>query len=568
MTQPPLRPPTTLQPRPKANPTSSSSSVGNQITVKTPLQSRAPSETRQPASARPRPAPITSDKAAVTLIRRVLCPQQTNVANDAWPIDELLPPLSSSNEVDLQLYTVIAIVVKELVYSWYGEITSDQAFVEEVIRIVAHCTRAVEGRLRKINLESLVFDEIPELVESHVLAYRISHGSALASQRSNSLRAVYHELNPHPALSPVPNPSSETLIAQQSRNEVDYRQMLVQSALAVLLPTEDLENACLRTLVTDVVAETILGKSVGGRVCEGWFVWTSITKLVEEVQALLKPRTTGKEMQVDSRSRLEKFGLLSERGDGTRPASNGRRSTLSEMAWRVLQYGYLTFISLQFVIVGLLTASSEPPRSWWSKKAAVDSPMVQSSEAPAVALRPLLDFKIFSLISSLMDLSFRMPWLSGSVALMQHHLIQSPFSLLRVGAVDGLLDQYLHHLLVTHFNPSLIPPVLSTIRTTLFPKNALPPPAPDPPSPEQQVEIRRRCAEALCALFPAMLHRAAGLSRQQLLQEVEVELDVWNDAYLNKHLAYQILELVMVRVLPEIGEKGVKELMEARGIEM
>ncbi len=105
----------------------------------------------------------------MTLIRRVLCPQQTNVPNDAWPIDELLPPLSSSNEVDLQLYTVIAIVLKELVYSWYGEITSDQAFVEEVVRIVAHCTRAVEGRLRKINLESLVFDEIPELVENHVL---------------------------------------------------------------------------------------------------------------------------------------------------------------------------------------------------------------------------------------------------------------------------------------------------------------------------------------------------------------------------------------------------------------
>ena len=252
---------------------------------------------------------------------------------------------------------------------------------------------------------------------------------------------MYHELSPHPALSPVPDPSSETLTAQQSRNEVDYRQLLVQGALAVLLPTEDLENACLRTLVTDVVAEMILGKSIGGRVCEGWFVWTSITKLVEEVQALLKPRTTGKEIEVDTRSRLEKFGLLSERGEGTRPASIGRRSTFSEIVWRVLQYGYLTFISLQFVIVGLFAAWSEPRRSWWSKKAAVDSPMVQSREAPAVALRPLLDFKIFSLVSSLMDLSFRMPWLSGSVALMQHHLIQSRFSLLRVGAVDGLLDQ-------------------------------------------------------------------------------------------------------------------------------
>lgn len=63
--------------------------------------------------------------------------------------------------------------------------------------------------------------------------------------------------------------------------------------------------------------------------------------------------------------------------------------------------------------------------------------------------------------------------------------------------------------------------------------------------------------------------RAARLSRDDddLVTEAELELDVWSDAYLNKHLAYQILDLVVVRVLPEMGEKGVKELMEARGIE-
>lgn len=60
-------------------------------------------------------------------------------------------------------------MVKELVYSWYGKITPDQAFVEEVVRIIAHCTRALEGRLRSMDLEGLVFDEIPELVENHVI---------------------------------------------------------------------------------------------------------------------------------------------------------------------------------------------------------------------------------------------------------------------------------------------------------------------------------------------------------------------------------------------------------------
>lgn len=167
MTQPHLRPPTTLQPQPKANPTSSSSSIARPISIRTPQHSRTSSENRQSSSRAPPVEESTSEKATANLIRRVLCSQQPN---DPRPIQELLPPLSSSNETDLQLYAIIAILVKELVYSWYGKITPDQAFVEEVVRIIAHCTRALEGRLRKIDLEALVFDEIPQLIENHILS--------------------------------------------------------------------------------------------------------------------------------------------------------------------------------------------------------------------------------------------------------------------------------------------------------------------------------------------------------------------------------------------------------------
>ena len=76
--------------------------------------------------------------------------------------------MTSSNDIDLQLYAIIAIVVKDLVQSWYGKITPDQGFVEEVVRIVAHCTTQLESRIRAVDLEGLVFDELPELVEAHI----------------------------------------------------------------------------------------------------------------------------------------------------------------------------------------------------------------------------------------------------------------------------------------------------------------------------------------------------------------------------------------------------------------
>jgi hypothetical protein len=111
---------------------------------------------------------VYSDSTVPSLIRRVLCPQVTSSSGQELAIDELLPPLTSSNDVDLQLYAIIAIIIKDAVYSWYGKITPDETFVEEVIKIVAHCTRALESRLRRIDLELLLLDEIPALIERHV----------------------------------------------------------------------------------------------------------------------------------------------------------------------------------------------------------------------------------------------------------------------------------------------------------------------------------------------------------------------------------------------------------------
>ena len=53
-------------------------------------------------------------------------------------------------------------------YSWYAKITPDHVFVEEVVRIIAHCTRALEERLRRVDFEELILDEIPALVDRHV----------------------------------------------------------------------------------------------------------------------------------------------------------------------------------------------------------------------------------------------------------------------------------------------------------------------------------------------------------------------------------------------------------------
>jgi hypothetical protein len=47
-------------------------------------------------------------------------------------------------------------------------------------------------------------------------------------------------------------------------------------------------------------------------------------------------------------------------------------------------------------------------------------------------------------------------------------------------------------------------------------------------------------------------------------RQVEELLDCLGDSYLNKHLVFGIVELIVVRLVPEVGERGVVELMEER----
>jgi hypothetical protein len=117
------------------------------------------------------------DSATVTYIKRVLCakPRRTTTATDAAAPDEsaerledLLPPLTSSNAVDVQLYAFIAVLLNLFVQAWYNRLTPDQEFVGEIVQIIAHCTRGLEQRLRQLDLEALLLDELPDLISEHI----------------------------------------------------------------------------------------------------------------------------------------------------------------------------------------------------------------------------------------------------------------------------------------------------------------------------------------------------------------------------------------------------------------
>ncbi|PVH72114.1 hypothetical protein DL98DRAFT_470812 [Cadophora sp. DSE1049] len=431
-----------LQPRLKAVATVSSQSASS---TKDPPSRPATPGSRQ--NARPPPVDPVSDRATLFLIRRTLCSQLGEKGrNTPAPIDQLLPPLTSSNEVDLQLYALISIIIREFVQTWYTKITPDQVFVEEVVKIIAHCTRALEQRLRKVDLESLIFDELPELLEVHVQAYRASRDPFHPSPVESNPRQIYHSLWPFPALSPVPDGEQTTI--EQMENESAYRQLLVQGVLAVLLPTEDLENDCLTTLVGQIFSEMILGGGIGGKASEPWLLWEGITKIGEVIQTKL-PNNKAQVRVERSNSDLMDSVPLNLTDKRARPWKVGR--SLHKTFWLVLQYGYVAFTAIRFFIITLTTASSLPSRIAPTTNITgstlandhMEPPESTGSETSSAtrhvpSKQPIVKMKIWSCASSLLDLDARMPWLNATISLLQWASLTGPGE---IGNTDGMVDK-------------------------------------------------------------------------------------------------------------------------------
>lgn len=166
--------------------------------------------------------------------------------------------------------------------------------------------------------------------------------------------------------------------------------------------------------------------------------------------------------------------------------------------------------------------------------------------------------------------------------------------------------------------PEVVPTLLLAARTTLFPSNSRPNAAPNnnekqqhsqqsgtgnvdstpqeaqsktataPSEPEIGV-IKRQCATDILSLFPRSIAQAffrgtvggdtteLMLSHDDgddettalLLEAIETDLlDPFSDAYCNKHLIFAVIESVLVKLLPELSERGITELMEERGVSL
>jgi len=281
------------------------------------------------------------------------------------------------------------------------------------------------------------------------IAYRAAHYPLHPPPYEEDPRRIYHALWPTPALSPVPGAKDPASIALQQENEAAYRELLVQGILAVLLPTEDLENGCLTTLVGAILSDMIIGNGIGGKAAEPWLIWEGIIKITEVVQSQM---AEGGAQEPEERETTDtRLRRTKEQGAETSGASTASRWTVQKMFWLVLQYAFLAFTTIRLIILAISTSSSLPTRTSPPVKVPSPSPAGDGLDAPASqysakfpssptspAKQPILTMKIWPCISDLLDLDIRMPWLHATISLLQWGALRGPG---RLGATDGMIDK-------------------------------------------------------------------------------------------------------------------------------
>jgi hypothetical protein len=282
----------------------------------------------------------------------------------------------------------------------------------------------------------------------HSSAIRIASQTTQTPGFNGTNRIIYHTLRPHHALTPIPSSPDE--FASQQENESAWCQMVVNRALALLLPYEEHQNPCLQVLVSEILSEMIFHNGICGKACESWLIWEGVTKTIYAVRPDLIPEPQPAEApQVN---RLTQFGLVSQ-DDNNAPVRQSRYprfDALKQAFWAVLQSLWLAWILLRSSIAVLMQASSLPARSSHPKSVeserSLDIDMINHSgdldtnTPPTSDSRkvPILGMTLWTCLSKLTRLQDRMPWLIGTISLVQWLLLYGPG---RLCCTDSRLDR-------------------------------------------------------------------------------------------------------------------------------
>ncbi|KAK9450870.1 PXA domain-containing protein [Limtongia smithiae] len=477
------------------------------------------------------PAAALYDDATTTLIKNILVPTESL----QQPLDRTLPALTSFPSIDIELYAFIALILRQFIQSWYARVSDedgvpDKTFVFEVVHVIAHVTRSLEERLRKVDLAMLLLDDIPFVLDAHLRDYRIAKQKVDTAYAAGlSFETMFHSMQPHPALN---GPDEDA--------EKKFLSILSKGIMSILLPSEDLDSATERTLLRSLLADVVLWKVID-KLSEPFMVHGIISKAIEKSLNLPEPSTSSEPNDI----------LVDEKQNSSVQQQESFASTAFDSArWFVITF--MSFLSyLQSGVVFLVSLI----RTTYDTHIA--QPTTSQNDKPPDRHRQpsLLTIALFPTIARLLNLSARQPWLMSTIELLALPLVSLPSGSIIDRLLSNVFDKYI---MTAKFACS----VLAISRQTLFPNNGTMAPSRDYPSPEEKREILRRVHRNILRVVPASMRKQ--FLGDDAMQGVEELLSPFENKFANKHLLYFLFDIVIVKVLPELSQMTPEELKSWR----
>jgi len=410
------------------------------------------------------------------LIKKILYPN-----SPVSDIKDALPALTSSTNVDLQLYSLVGLLFKSFIHRWYCKLTDDQEFIDEIIQIISHLTRSLETRIRSVDLTLLLLDDLPLVLDDHLKAYRKIHSELGSTFLPNDTmdKAIDH-ISQHFAL------------GKEKSSEGDYLKILSKNAMKYLLPGEDLNSTLVHEFVKSLLSDLLL-RNIIEKLTQPYQIFEIISIMCEM--------------------------LLSEKDE--EQVSQTKDSEVNGL--EKIQSFFTHFMKLISNSTSSDTSSKE------------SNTLVYS-------------LSCFQFLNNLFQISNSRPVL--------YAFIKSTTPVASKLSVNHLLNNLIHNVLIKPFqNESLVAMVIQKLRNNLFPQDDEMGPSRIEPDLEEFENIRKTTKnnlKAVCEKFK-LLTTLIIATDAELDDVLDDFLTTFENKRINKHLIYRLLDLIILRLIPELS---------------
>ena len=484
-------------------------------------------------------------------------------------------PLLISQDLTPELYDFIAISLRAYISPWWSKISRyDRDLLPHITRILISVIRVLHSRTQALDIQSLVFRDIPPIITQHYRDYRNAASktsTAYATGGAVLPSSLFFQLQPHIAI--LPNGSLDP----------EYYRQIVDHILKVCLPPEDYDPEPERLIVREIMVKLLLNDVIP-KITQPWFIHKTILDLIGPPEN--PPYFT------------------------TLPHSQSQPSISSSFSFHTLIVLVLSALqSFSGVCLALIHSYKQALNTIKRVHQSPSQPTTLTPTAtppePEVISTQTAPLPMSASATSLTSSSSSVPVLSTapsspiishttSIQQPESHLdndnyVQAPLVMISeiscsrdrfsstiifttlsmiATSMTPFLDKLLPHLLSDFLSPALILTTIKTAKRTLFP-NGYPGPSPVDPSPEEQAELRARLlswrGKGGIGMLSCLFHKLTGhsCSHSGLLLPIllgpdpsstmKAALDPLSNAQCNHHLVVFLLDRILIGLFPELA---------------